>query len=341
MSRIWRWFLTLIGLAVGRLLGRRRSPGEVSASEDDSVAPPERIVAAGTPQRGAENLVLALLGIASLFALGFVVVYAVFSPAALPNELLGVCLGMCLLFIGAALLVVAKRLVVSEELEDDYPEPHPEQQREVTQIVHEAGSRFTRKRLLLAAGGATGGALGLAALTPALSLGPIWDTTPLDRSPWRPGVRLVDQKGSPISAASIAERSFYTAFAEGADPEATASALVVIRVDPSKLKLPPGRSTWAPEGILAYSKVCTHAGCAIALYRKPTFPVVEPSSALVCPCHYSTFDPFTGGTVIYGPAGRPLPQLPLEIDASGNLSAAGNYSARVGPSWWNVRERPT
>ena len=61
----------------------------------------------------------------------------------------------------------------------------------------------------------------------------------------------------------------------------------------------------------------------------------------MCPCHYSTFDPFTGGTVTYGPAGRPLPQLPLMIDADGHLRAAGTFSARVGPSWWNVRERPT
>ncbi len=98
---------------------------------------------------------------------------------------------------------------------------------------------------------------------------------------------------------------------------------------------------WAPHGILAYSKICTHAGCAVALYRKPTDPELEPNNALVCPCHYSTFDPYTGGTVIYGPAGRPLPQLPLEIDTDGNLRAAGNFSARVGPSWWAVRERPS
>jgi quinol---cytochrome c reductase iron-sulfur subunit len=76
------------------------------------------------------------------------------------------------------------------------------------------------------------------------------------------------------------------------------------------------------------------------LYRKPTFPVLEPKPALVCPCHYSTFDPYTGGTVIYGPAGRPLPQLPLMVDGSGYLRGAGNFSARVGPSWLNVRESP-
>ncbi|HEY7632232.1 MAG TPA: Rieske (2Fe-2S) protein, partial [Thermoleophilaceae bacterium] len=96
---------------------------------------------------------------------------------------------------------------------------------------------------------------------------------------------------------------------------------------------------WAPQGILAYSKICTHAGCALGLYRKPTFPPVEPGSALVCPCHYSTFDVTDGGTVLFGPAGRPLPQLPLMVDREGNLRAAGNFSGPVGPSWWGVRKR--
>ncbi len=143
-------------------------------------------------------MVLVLLGIAALFALGFVVVYAEFSATAVPNELLGLCLGLSLVFIGAALTVVAKRLVVTEELEDEYPEEHPEQQREIVEIVHESGSRITRKRLLLSAGAATGGALGLAALTPVLSLGPVWDTAPLDETPWRRGVRVVDVDSVPL-----------------------------------------------------------------------------------------------------------------------------------------------
>ncbi len=329
--RLWRWVVALLTLVLGRLLPRR--------SKDDDED--QRIVPAGTPERRAENVVLVLLGIASLFAIGFVVTYAVFSPADLPNQLLGICLGMCLLFIGAALTVVAKRLVVTEELEEDYPGEHPHQQEEIAAIVHESGSRITRKRLLMTAGVATGGALGAAALTPLISIGPIWDTGPLDRTPWRSGVRLVDDKGKPLRESDIEQQTFYTAFPEGADPEELGSPLVVIRVDPSTLKLPPARRSWAPGGILAFSKICTHAGCAVALYRKPTFPLVEPSPALVCPCHYSTFDPFTGGTVIYGPAGRPLPQLPLMIDPSGYVRAAGNFSARIGPSWWNVRSKPT
>jgi ubiquinol-cytochrome c reductase iron-sulfur subunit len=154
-------------------------------------------------------------------------------------------------------------------------------------------------------------------------------------------VRLVDEGGTPISAADVEEQTFYTAFPEGANPEEIGASLVVVRVDPTKLQLPADRAGWAPDGILAFSKICTHAGCAVALYRKPTFPLLEPHEALVCPCHYSTFDPFTGGTVLYGPAGRPLPQLPLAVDNDGNLRAGGNFSQRVGPSWWNVRSRPT
>jgi ubiquinol-cytochrome c reductase iron-sulfur subunit len=330
--RLWRSFVALFTLLIGRRLTRHR------AAEDGDE---ERIVAAGPPERRAETLVLVLLGIAIVLALGFVVAYAAFSPARLPNELLGISLGGAFLFIALALTVVAKRLVVTEELEDDYPEEHPRQQQQVAEIVRESGSRITRKRLLVSAGVATGGALGLAAVTPALSLGPFWDTEPLDKTPWRPGVRLVDEKGKPLAASDIEPGTFYTAFPEGADPELIGSSLVVIRVDPAALKLPSDRAHWAPDGILAFSKICTHAGCAVALYRKPTFPAVEPNEALICPCHYSTFDPFTGGTVTYGPAGRPLPQLPLFVDRVGHLRAAGNFSARVGPSWWNVRERPS
>ncbi len=331
MRRLWQWLVALITLLAGRLMHR-------AAAEDDER---ERIVPAGRPERRAETSVLLLLAIAAAWAIGFVVTYAEFSPRRIPNALLGICLGMSLAFIAAALTVVAKRLVVTEELEGEYPEEHPNEQAEVAQIVHEAGSRFTRKRLLIGAGAATAAALGAATLTPAVSLGPLWDTAALDRTPWRRGRRLVDEDNHPFKGDDVEMETFYTAFPEGADKDEIGSPVVVLRLAPNAIHLPPGRTGWAPGGILAYSKICTHAGCAIALYRKPTFPVVEPRPALICPCHYSTFDPATGASVIYGPAGRPLPQLPLMIDFEGYLRAAGNFSQRVGPSWWNVRESPT
>jgi ubiquinol-cytochrome c reductase iron-sulfur subunit len=328
--RPWRWLVALLTLLFGRLLRRRSDSGG-----DD------RIVPEGQPDRRAENLVLVLLGISVLWAAGFVVTYAEFSPHGLPNELLGVCLGFCLLFLAAALTVVGKRLVVTEEIEEEYPEEHTDEQAEVAEIIHESGSRFTRKRLLMGAGGLAAGALGTALITPALSLGPLWDTGPLARTTWRRGKRLVDEHDVPYRADDIETGTFYTAFPEGADKEDISSPIVVVRLDPGSLRLPRGRENWAPGGILAYSKICTHAGCAIALYRKPTFPAVQPAPALVCPCHYSTFDPASGASVTFGPAGRPLPQLPLMVDESGDLRAAGNYSSRVGPSWGNVRERPS
>ncbi|MBV9166387.1 MAG: ubiquinol-cytochrome c reductase iron-sulfur subunit [Solirubrobacterales bacterium] len=327
--RALRWLLAV--LTLGRLARRRAQP------ESEK----ERIVPKGTPERGAENLVLLFFMLTMIFAAGFLFVYAYFNASSMPNELLGICIGGAMACLGGAFLVIGKRLVVTEELDEDYPGENPEEQEEVVQIIHESGSRITRKRLLIGAGTAAAGALGAASLAPAVSLGPIWDTGALDRSPWRRGRRVVDETEAPIRAADVLEFTFYTGFPEGAPKEDIASSLVIIRVNPAKLKLPPVRAAWAPHGILAFSKICTHAGCAIGLYRKPTFTPVEPNDALVCPCHYSTFDPYTGGTVIYGPAGRPLPQLPLEIDSDGNLRAAGNFSARVGPGWWNVRSKPT
>jgi ubiquinol-cytochrome c reductase iron-sulfur subunit len=321
-----RWLVALLALLVGR--GRR-------APRVDR----ERIVPEAPPSPRAELVVLALFGLTALSATAFVVVYAL-DRLSHQTQLLGLSLGLAFAFLAAALIVIANRLVVTEELEEDYPPPaHPAEQEAIDQLVEESGERITRKRLLILGGGAAGAAIGAALVTPAASLGPVLEIAPLLRTPWRKGVRLVDERGKPLLAHEINRGSFYTAFPEGADREQIAAPVVVVRLDPDELDLPSGRDGWAPQGILAFSKVCTHAACAIALYRKPTFPQVQPREALVCPCHYSTFDPATGGTVIFGPAGRPLPQLPLEIASGGELRAGGNFSGPVGPAWWGVRSR--
>jgi ubiquinol-cytochrome c reductase iron-sulfur subunit len=319
-----RWLIALLVL----LLGRRRQRPLVD--EDGRIVPP------GGPDRRAENLVLLLFGAATVCGFAFPVIYA---WDAIPNQtqFLGLALGLALAFVSAACIVIAKRLVVSEELEEEYSTTHPDDEEALEQLVDESGSRFTRKRLLVLAGAGAGTALGAALLTPAASLGPVFDVSSLYRTPWRRGIRLVDELGNAFHADNIEEATFYTAYPEHADREQMGAPLVVVRLEPAALQLPDDRRGWAPEGILAYSKICTHAGCAIALYRKPTFPAVEPEPALVCPCHYSTFNVATGGQVIFGPAGRPLPQLPLEIAGGGELRAAGNFSGPVGPSWWGVR----
>jgi quinol---cytochrome c reductase iron-sulfur subunit len=291
-------------------------------------------------RRRAETIVAALLLAAAVCAVGFVAVYALGS---IPHrtQFLGLSLGLACALLAAALILFSKRLVPQDEDEEPYPLPraHEQDEEAIEQLVSEGGALLTRKRLLLGSAGVAGVALGAALIAPAASLGPILDVDGLFETPWGRGRRLVDEAGRPLLAADVHEGSFYTAYPEGADREQLAAPLVVIRLSPSALHLPSGRRGWAPGGILAFSKICTHAGCAVALYRKPTFPAVEPKPALVCPCHYSTFDPAAGGTVLYGPAGRPLPQLPLSVDPAGHLRAAGNFSGPVGPAWWGVRNR--
>jgi ubiquinol-cytochrome c reductase iron-sulfur subunit len=159
------------------------------------------------------------------------------------------------------------------------------------------------------------------------------------RTPWRRGRRLVDEDGGPLRADAIAEKELYTAFPQGAAREQLAAPVVVVRLATGSLKLPDELSGYDADGIVAFSKICTHAGCAISLYRAPLFEPTDPKPALVCPCHYSTFDPATGGEVIFGPAGRKLPMLPLMVDRRGELRAAGNFDGPVGASWWGVRLR--
>jgi len=321
-----RWLVAAIVL----LLGHRRRRPRVQSGE--RIVPP-----AGAASPRAELAVVGLLLAAALCAAAFIAVYAL-DRLPRQTQLLGLSLGLASGFLAAACIVTGTRLVVTEELEEDYPPTaRPQEVEELEQIVRESGERLTRKRLLKLGAGAAGATLGAALLVPAVSLGPLVDTSRLSRTPWRRGRRLVDQNGRPYRAREIEEATFYTAFPEGASREELGSPLVVIRLDPRQLGLPPGRAGWAPEGILAYSKICTHAGCAIALYRTPLFAPAEPRPALVCPCHYSTFDPADGGSVIFGPAGRPLPQLPLQVDESGYLRAGGTFSGPIGPSWWGVR----
>jgi ubiquinol-cytochrome c reductase iron-sulfur subunit len=323
MTRLKDW---LVAGAV-LLLGKTRPPRPES----------NRVVRPGDPSPGAELWAVVLFGLSSLCAIAFVAIYAL-DRLPRHTQLFGLSLGLSLVFLAAALIVISKRLVVDEELVEEYPEvEHEDEQEKLEQIVEESGSRFTRKRLVTLAGTGAVGALGLAAITPVVSFGPVFRTGPFYETPWTRGRRLVDDDGRPVEAEAIEEGSFYTAYPEGGDREQIPAPLVLVRLQPRALRLPAERRGWAPSGILAFSKICTHAGCAINLYRTPTYPPTQPAPALVCPCHYSTFDVATGGTVVFGPAGRPLPQLPLLVDPRGHLRAAGNFSSPPGPSWWGTR----
>ena len=283
--------------------------------------------------RPAESAVLILLGLAALAAVAFAVLYVVH-----PNtQLLGLSLGLALAGLSAAAIVAGKRVVPQETVVEERPElVHEEEIAEVDELVQAGGEGVSRRRLLLGAAGVAGTAVGAAVAVPVASLGP----DPGERikdTPWFRGRRLVDEHGKPISADDLEVGGFLTAYPDHGDIGQFYSPLVVVRVPVDQLDLPPSRAGWAPEGILAFSKICTHAGCAVSLYRKPTYQPTSKSPALVCPCHYSTFDVRRGGKVTFGPAGRALPQLPLRILPDRTLVANGGFSGDVGPAWPNVR----
>ena len=105
------------------------------------------------------------------------------------------------------------------------------------------------------------------------------------------------------------------------------AAVIVVRMEPEEITPLPGRENWNVDGITSYSKICTHVGCPISLYERTTHH-------LLCPCHQSTFDLADGGRVVFGPAARPLPQLPIAVDSEGYLVAQSDFKEPVGPSFW-------
>ncbi|HKH41720.1 MAG TPA: Rieske 2Fe-2S domain-containing protein [Solirubrobacterales bacterium] len=292
-----------------------------------------------------ELAIAALLGCSAIASIAFVVIYV----GGADTQGLGISLGAALAFLAAAVLLASRRLFPDTPVAEERPEfarppedpgvtagPAAERAEELAGEIESPAEAITRRRLLIAAGGAAGTALGAALVVPVASLGPAVADR-LHRSPWRAGLRLVDERDAAVTPAMIGARGFVTAFPEGVDKRELAAPVIVMHLDPSSLNLPPGREGWAPEGLVAYSKICTHAGCAVSIPRSPLYPPRAPRPALVCPCHYSTFDPAKGADVIFGPAGRALPQLPISIGSDGALIAAGELSGDVGPSWRGTR----
>jgi ubiquinol-cytochrome c reductase iron-sulfur subunit len=160
------------------------------------------------------------------------------------------------------------------------------------------------------------------------ALGP-WPGDSLTSTGWRAGRRLVTEDGEPIdSGTALATGGFIVAFPEGGEDKAN-SQVVLLHFVNEDFVPEPGRETWSPENFVAYSRVCTHAGCPVAEY-------LDVAQKLVCPCHQSEFDLLHGARAVSGPAARPLPQLPLAIDADGFLYAQSDFTEDVGPGFWNA-----
>ena len=337
--------LTLVRLRRGKRPAERPGDQDPPSYGREPSAATETAAGAGraTGSRpGAELGVTIALLLAGVLGVAFCLLYALDAS---DTQLLGLSLGLALLSIAVALILAAERVFPRETGVEPRPrlaEGRRSLERDVSAEIAAGGQGLSRRRLLIGAASSAGVGLGAAALAPLDSLGPNVGQM-LDTTPWKRGTPLVDESASPIVAAEVTLGSFITGFPQGADMRELGSPVVVVRVDPGALRLPAGRAGWAPEGLVAYSKICTHAGCAVSLYRSPLDQsTVREGPALVCPCHYSTFDVLQGASVEFGPAGRALPQLPLSIRADGILTAGGGFSGPIGPSWWSVRrEGPT
>lgn len=326
----------LAALLIWRSLRHRASaPPQAApaASEPGGTAddPSQRTV----PSNQRAELVVALLLIAAAVS-GFAFT-AVYVLDGLNDQLLGVAIGGMFALLAAAAIIAGKAVVPQETsveerstlLEQGAPE-------EIVDMAQAGGEGVSRRVLLTGAAGLAGAAVTTAAISPLASLGP--RLTSIHDTPWRHGVRFVDFNGNPYLASDIDIGSFYTALPEGASWEQLGAPLLVVKLPATYIHLPASRATWAPQGILAFSKICPHAACAISLYRYPTFaPSSHAQPAFTCPCHYSTFLPGEGGKLLFGPAGRPLPQLPVMIDDTGHLRADGGFDEDTGPSWFDVR----
>ena len=151
---------------------------------------------------------------------------------------------------------------------------------------------------------------------------------------WKEGVRLTrDPSGTPIKASDVTYGSAFHVIPEGLNDEEdrleqkAKAAVLVMRLRPEDLIETEEKKSWSYQGIVAYSKICTHVGCPVALYEQQTHN-------LLCPCHQSQFDVSDQAKVIFGPASRPLPQLPIAIDDEGYLVAQSDFLEPVGPSFW-------
>ncbi len=262
------------------------------------------------------------------------VLFAVVFARGGQPQLEGIGLGGACLALAAALIVWSRALLPPHQVEDEHlPLTHPPGVRaDAAGLLIEGCAEIVGRRAwLVRFACAAAGVLGIAALFPVRALGPNPNGR-LGETSWKRGLRFVREDGSPVNASALDVGTVVTVFPEGeVGPDKVANmandAVMLVRVREDALRMPSARADWTPHGFVAYSKICTHAGCPVALYR-------EGPQQLMCPCHQSTFDVTDGGTVVFGPAARSLPQLPVALDADGTLRAGGAMSGFIGPESW-------
>jgi ubiquinol-cytochrome c reductase iron-sulfur subunit len=295
----------------------------------------------------AERQVAILFGISSLGTLLLIASFFIpddifiFVPV-MGNQnahQLGLGLGMAisLFFIGMGAIHWAKTLMPDQEViahRHEFRSPDSDRKEFVDAVKEGAQASGLGRRSLIKR--SLGAALGLSALSPILllrDLGPL-PGNDLKETSWKAGTYLVTDPGNRrIKASDLEVGAVAQVLPETSDPEhrklndIAKDALLLIRLRPEEFNLDAERLSWTHEGIIAFSKICSHMGCAVALYEQQT-------KHLLCPCHQSTFDVTRAAKVIFGPAARPLPQLNITVDEEGYLIARTPFTEPVGPSFW-------
>jgi ubiquinol-cytochrome c reductase iron-sulfur subunit len=296
----------------------------------------------------AERQVAILFGISALGTVLLIVSYIfipddvfIFIPV-MGNQnahQLGLGLGMAisLFFIGMGAIHWAKTLMPDTEVvaqRHEFRSPDSDRKEFVEAVKSGAGAAGLGRRSLIKK--SLGAALGLSALSPLLllrDLGPLPEKE-LEKTTWKSGTYLVTDPGNRrIKASDLEVGAVAQVLPEIEDPEhrklsdIAKDAVLLIRLRPQEFNLEANKLAMTHDGIIAFSKICSHMGCAVALYEQQT-------KHLLCPCHQSTFDVTRGAKVIFGPSARPLPQLDITIDQEGYLVARQPFSEPVGPSFW-------
>ncbi|MER5688682.1 Rieske 2Fe-2S domain-containing protein [Streptomyces sp. NPDC002205] len=296
----------------------------------------------------SERTVAFLFVLSMLATVGFIASYVIFpvdkivfiwpfGHVSALNFSLGLTLGVALFTIGAGAVHWARTLMSDVEVADDRHaiEAEPEVKAKVLADFAAGAeeSAFGRRKLIR---NTLFGALALVPLSGVMllrDLGPLPEKK-LRQTLWSKGKQLINMNTmEPLRPEDVAVGSLTFAMPEGLTEDAhdfqtqiAKAALMIIRIQPENIKDKRERE-WAHEGIVAFSKICTHVGCPISLYEQQTHHVL-------CPCHQSTFDLSDGARVIFGPAGHSLPQLRIGVNSEGNLAALGDFEEPVGPAFW-------
>jgi ubiquinol-cytochrome c reductase iron-sulfur subunit len=335
------------GAEGGRLVERPGRDGELTRTWSNPGLPAHVYRRSDVDPKAAqrrEREVATFFGVSTLGTLLFIVAYFAIKPGgedileevSLSTKLLGLGLGLALFCIGAGAIHWAKTLMPDDEIvQDRKPMRSSEEDRAAAvEAMKEgaAGAGLGRRKLIRNSLLGAMAPLGLLAIIPLRDLGPL-PAASLTGTWWKAGRRVVtDPTGRPIKAAEIPIGTVIHVQPEGVENaphpinERAKSATLVIRLEPDEIQ-DQKQLDWSVDGIVAYSKICTHVGCPVGLYEQQTHH-------LLCPCHQSTYDVTRDCAVIFGPAARPLPQLPLDVDEEGYLVARSDYQEPVGPSFW-------